>query len=270
MLRSTGAKTAKLLGSRAILDALPGLGQATQKLPVAFSLHDGLLTQSKNHLPSPYDPLLVGRNLLRYRAMLLKGLGFSVRTSRKSLLLTTILTLTFIALQHRSFASQPAIDTSQSDTAEMVLPHPGLQAESATKLSSADASYMLMHPVYSADYVLSIEPKHRKPTRIHDYTGYYAVQLLRKSFDLVTGYGDSMTKDKWLTRFLFLETVAGVPGFVAAMLRHMKSLRTMKRDNGEQSCFFLIYNSNRDHNFVPRVLGVFSIDQHFGTTNYPQ
>jgi hypothetical protein len=31
---------------------------------------------------------------------------------------------------------------------------------------------------------------------------------------------------------LFLETVAGVPGFVAAMHRHLRSLRTMKRDNG--------------------------------------
>ena len=30
----------------------------------------------------------------------------------------------------------------------------------------------------------------------------------------------------------FLETVAGVPGMVAAMLRHLRSLRTMRRDNG--------------------------------------
>lgn len=41
-----------------------------------------------------------------------------------------------------------------------------------------------------------------------------------------------MTEAKWLQRFLFLETVAGVPGMVAAMLRHMRSLRLMKRDNG--------------------------------------
>ena len=35
-----------------------------------------------------------------------------------------------------------------------------------------------------------------------------------------------------MTRFLFLETVAGVPGMVGAMLRHLRSLRTMRRDNG--------------------------------------
>ena len=65
-----------------------------------------------------------------------------------------------------------------------------------------------------------------------------------------------MTEAKWLQRIVFLETVAGcclgklsnafcqvaghsaravhagVPGMVGAMLRHMKSLRSMKRDYG--------------------------------------
>ena len=36
----------------------------------------------------------------------------------------------------------------------------------------------------------------------------------------------------WLNRILFLETVAGVPGFVAAMHRHLNSLRNMETDNG--------------------------------------
>lgn len=35
-----------------------------------------------------------------------------------------------------------------------------------------------------------------------------------------------------LVRFVFLESVAGVPGMVAGMLRHLNSLRRMKRDNG--------------------------------------
>jgi hypothetical protein len=33
-------------------------------------------------------------------------------------------------------------------------------------------------------------------------------------------------------RIIFLETVAGVPGMVAAMMRHMTSLRRMQRDHG--------------------------------------
>lgn len=33
-------------------------------------------------------------------------------------------------------------------------------------------------------------------------------------------------------RFIFLESIAGVPGMVAGMLRHLHSLRRLKRDNG--------------------------------------
>ena len=33
-------------------------------------------------------------------------------------------------------------------------------------------------------------------------------------------------------RCIFLETVAGVPGFAAGMIRHLSSLRKMERDHG--------------------------------------
>jgi len=33
-------------------------------------------------------------------------------------------------------------------------------------------------------------------------------------------------------RNVFLESVAGVPGMVGGMLRHLHSMRRMKRDNG--------------------------------------
>lgn len=35
-----------------------------------------------------------------------------------------------------------------------------------------------------------------------------------------------------LVRLIFLESIAGVPGMVAGMLRHLHSLRRLKRDNG--------------------------------------
>src|ERR1700722_20575083 len=41
-----------------------------------------------------------------------------------------------------------------------------------------------------------------------------------------------MSERKWLIIFVFLESVAGVPGLVAGMLLHLHSLRRMKRDNG--------------------------------------
>ncbi len=41
-----------------------------------------------------------------------------------------------------------------------------------------------------------------------------------------------LNEAQWLVRFIFLESIAGVPGMVAGMLRHLHSLRRLKRDNG--------------------------------------
>lgn len=204
-------------------------------------------------------------------------------------------------------------------------PHPSKQ------LSEQESSYLLMHPVYSKDYVESIKPKHRPPQTVRttsanrmlqnksistvlvcsgtltigppwhcvtwswfapqcpikevartlgdddlyhrsrrcvhhrghssrgllaqsfhhtnmphqqprahrgllqflDYLSYYSIQTVRTSFDLITGYHpDRMNREKWLTRIVFLETVAGVPGMMGAMIRHLHSLRLMRRDHG--------------------------------------
>ncbi|KAE8213137.1 hypothetical protein CF327_g3306 [Tilletia walkeri] len=38
--------------------------------------------------------------------------------------------------------------------------------------------------------------------------------------------------EAWLTRIVFLESIAGAPGLVAGMARHLQSLRLMRRDKG--------------------------------------
>ena len=43
---------------------------------------------------------------------------------------------------------------------------------------------------------------------------------------------EKMTQKQWLNRVVFLETIAGVPGIVGAMIRHLKSLRSLTRDHG--------------------------------------
>lgn len=78
------------------------------------------------------------------------------------------------------------------------------------------------------------------------------MRMLRKGTDFATGYAHNvenavtasdpkamtktkpykMSERKWLIRFIFLESVAAVPGMVGGMLRHLHSLRRMKRDNG--------------------------------------
>jgi ubiquinol oxidase len=53
------------------------------------------------------------------------------------------------------------------------------------------------------------------------------------TFNFVTGYkqeNPSVQSIEW--RLIILESIAGVPGFVAAGFRHFRSLRTLDRDHG--------------------------------------
>ncbi|KAH0843735.1 hypothetical protein AYO21_08196 [Fonsecaea monophora] len=94
------------------------------------------------------------------------------------------------------------------------------------------------HPVATEEQLKKIEIAHRDVRGASDWVAYNTVRFLRWGTDLVTGYRHDpnkpyvMSERKWLVRFIFLETVAGVPGMVAGMLRHLRSLRAMKRDNG--------------------------------------
>jgi len=93
---------------------------------------------------------------------------------------------------------------------------------------------MLSHPIWSQDEVLNVKVTHVDPQYISSRFAYWSVQFIRKSFDWFTGYSHDakMTEQKWLQRIIFLETIAGVPGMMGAMARHLKSLRSLKRDNG--------------------------------------
>lgn len=101
---------------------------------------------------------------------------------------------------------------------------------SVTKNTSED--YMLSHAVYSQEEVNAVEQTHLEPETSRDRAALAALRVVRRSFDWATGYGHNMNVEKYLTRIVFLETVAGVPGMVGAMIRHTTSLRSMRRDYG--------------------------------------
>lgn len=95
-----------------------------------------------------------------------------------------------------------------------------------------------------------VQIAHREAQTTSDKLALVAVKILRWGLDTVTGYKHekavdlnakdpeaakkkfAMTEEKYLIRNVFLESVAGVPGMVAGMLRHLHSMRRMKRDNG--------------------------------------
>uniref|UniRef100_A0A7R9T3S3 Ubiquinol oxidase n=2 Tax=Ostreococcus sp. 'lucimarinus' TaxID=242159 RepID=A0A7R9T3S3_9CHLO len=127
-----------------------------------------------------------------------------------------------------SEASARAVEVARDEASEAA------SAKLAAAMARSADSYMLFHPQYDLRQVENVKPAHRQPRHVRDYLAYGLVQFSRWSFDKVTGYTPkkSLTTDGWLMRFIFLETVAGVPGMVGAMLRHMMSLRTLKRDHG--------------------------------------
>lgn len=112
------------------------------------------------------------------------------------------------------------------------------------------------HPIYTEDQMKAIKVAHRETKQWSDWIALLFLRILRFGMDTATGYShpteeakkqawplgltrvrswfgpSPMTERKWMMRFLFLESVAGVPGMVAASVRHLHSLRRMKRDNG--------------------------------------
>jgi len=89
------------------------------------------------------------------------------------------------------------------------------------------------HPVWSERDVAAVAVNHKPVKGAVDMLAYALVQLCRWSFDTFSGHRfGKLSEVKVLRRVVFLETVAGVPGMIGGMLRHMSSLRRMQRDGG--------------------------------------
>lgn len=116
------------------------------------------------------------------------------------------------------------------------------QAESEIDAHKQDASssygtrfnpYTMAHPIWSENELDSVEITHRPPDGFVDWLAFIGVKTLRFGFDTLSGFSfGKRNEKKWINRIIFLETVAGVPGMVAAMTRHLHSLRRLKRDYG--------------------------------------
>jgi hypothetical protein len=96
-----------------------------------------------------------------------------------------------------------------------------------------EASHRLAHPIWDVSDANKVKITHFQPQDIHDKTAYIIMRFFRVTFDFFTGYKPGkMTEVKYLRRFIFLETIAGVPGMIGGMKRHLRSLGRMRHDGG--------------------------------------
>jgi hypothetical protein len=103
----------------------------------------------------------------------------------------------------------------------------------STKQPENVHSYLLPHPYWTRKDVDDVKITHKSPSSLPDRIAYIHVFLLRTCFDIFTGYkSTNMSEKHWMRRIIFLETLAGVPGMMGAMARHLQSLRRLKRDHG--------------------------------------
>ncbi|KAA8916250.1 hypothetical protein TRICI_001602 [Trichomonascus ciferrii] len=97
------------------------------------------------------------------------------------------------------------------------------------------------HPEFTMEEMKSVGPAFHQPKDLSDRIAKRTLVTIRSIFDWVTGYTHpppgketdrayALTPEKWLQRFVFLESIAGVPGMVGGMVRHLHSLRLLRRD----------------------------------------
>lgn len=105
-------------------------------------------------------------------------------------------------------------------------------------ISACGAEYLLGSKphAYTAEE-LKIELTHKVPDHYTGKMSLQAVKAVRFLFDLATGWKGEIKPKNVMNRVIYLETIAAVPGMVAGILRHFKSLRAMERDGGMLNMF---------------------------------
>ncbi|WRT66350.1 alternative oxidase, mitochondrial [Kwoniella shivajii] len=120
---------------------------------------------------------------------------------------------------------------------------------------SITGAWTMMNPIYTESELDTVKVVGRTPVTIGDKAAHRTVKFLRKAFDVLTAYkavpipqsvlkqnpipiaelrakGQLLSHHKWLFRFILLESIAGVPGMVGGTLRHLRSMRLLRRDGG--------------------------------------
>lgn len=138
-------------------------------------------------------------------------------------------------------------ETAEGDVSPLVEPGKFKTHPLGIGTCASEYMYTKTHGKYSEED-LKIEITHVPPVTFSDKTALFAVKCVRFGFDNASLWNfGAVTKNKILYRAIFLETIAAIPGMVAAVIRHFRSLRTMTRDGGMLNLFLEEANNERMH-----------------------
>lgn len=117
-------------------------------------------------------------------------------------------------------------------------------------LGSCGNEYLFFksHSNYTNEDLTNVHMTHTEPQNMRDRLALNCVKGVRFFFDKATGWNyGTITTEMILARAIYLETIAAVPGMVAAIVRHFRSLRNMQRDGGMMQMFLDEANNERMH-----------------------
>lgn len=98
-----------------------------------------------------------------------------------------------------------------------------------------DHTGRLQNKIHSDEDILEARTNiyNHKPSTITDHVANKVMYFLYHTFNFVTGYkAENPTVKSIEWRLIVLESVAGVPGFIGAGVRHFHSLRNLEKDHG--------------------------------------
>lgn len=169
-----------------------------------------------------------------------------------SIMQTTATTATRTAMSSRSTLIRALSSSTSTDTdaaagatthihfRATAVPHP-LNAKPSLPVNNDDSEQLGDHTGRQQNHIWTpseLQEKmstlyHHEPKTLADKVMNKLMFTLYHSFNFITGYtpvNPSVQAMQW--RLIVLESIAGVPGFVAAGFRHFRSLRKLQRDHG--------------------------------------
>lgn len=158
-------------------------------------------------------------------------------------------------------ATGPGADGPHPSGTSLLSSHPPSIADSPERIEPVatvthdHGNWTMMNPIYTEPELDCVKVVGREPVTVGDKAAHGMVKMLRRLFDTFSGYiakdvpasvlkenpnaiaelrksGELLSDKDWMTRIILLESIAGVPGMVGGTLRHLRSLRLLRRDGG--------------------------------------